>query len=117
MFKKIVGLFRKEPALVTGAGKLAEGHSKVVTFGDVLAGTGIQVMISRVGGKLVAIDAICPHQGALMEDGPLAEGKFVVCPLHMYHFDPATGRERSDLCRDAQSYKIRQTGDDAEIWL
>ena len=117
MFKKIAGLFRKEPALVTGTGKLKEGHAKIISFGDVLAGTGVQVMLTRKGGELTAIDAVCPHQGALMDDGELIDGEFVVCPLHMYHFDPESGRERSDLCRDAQSYKIRQAGDDAEIWI
>ena len=69
MFKKIAGLFGKRPAVVKGTGKLQEGHSKVVSFGDVLAGTGVQVMISRLNGELMAIDAICPHQGVLMEDG------------------------------------------------
>jgi nitrite reductase/ring-hydroxylating ferredoxin subunit len=117
MFKKIAGLFGKRPAVVKGTGKLQEGHSKVVSFGDVLAGTGVQVMISRLNGELMAIDAICPHQGVLMEDGPLTDGKFVVCPLHLYHFNPKTGAERSAQCRNAQSYKVREVGDDAEIWL
>ena len=117
MFKKIVGMFRKEPALVKGTGKLEDGHSKIVTFGDVLAGTGIQVMFTRLDGKLTAIDAICPHQGVLMSDGALASGKWVECPLHMYHFDPKTGDERSAQCRKAQSYKVRDLGDDCEIWL
>jgi len=117
MFKKIAGLFRGKPALVKGAGKLAEGQSKVVTFGDVLAGTATQVMFSRLNGELMAIDAICPHQGVLMDDGALAEGKYVRCPLHLYHFNPKTGAERSAQCRGARSFKVREVGDDADIWL
>lgn len=117
MFKKIVGLFRGKPALVKGTGKLEEGCSKVVTFGDVLAGTGTQVMFTRLEGKLHAIDAICPHQGVLMADGKLAEGKFVQCPLHLYHFDPKTGAERSAQCRSAKAFKVREADGDAEIWL
>lgn len=117
MFKKIAGLFRKEPALVTGTGKLKEGHAKIISFGDVLAGTGVQVMLTRKGGELTAIDAVCPHQGALMDDGELIDGEFVVCPLHMYHFDPKTGAERSQQCGPSRTFKVRDLGDDAEIWI
>jgi len=117
MFKKILGLFRGKPAIVKGTGKLAEGHSRIVTFGDVLAGTGTQIMFTRIEGKLHAIDAICPHQGVLMEDGPLAEGMYVRCPLHLYHFDPKSGDERSALCRSARAFKVREADGDAEVWL
>lgn len=117
MFKKIAALFRRRPALVTGAGKLAEGETRIVTFGDVLAGTATQVAFSRLDGELLAIDAICPHQGVLMSDGPLHEGKYVLCPMHLYRFDPKSGKEQGGQCRGARPFKVRQVGDDAEIWL
>lgn len=117
MFKKIAGLFRKQPVVVTGTGKLQEGHSKVVHIGDVLAGTGHQVLFTRLNGELMAIGAVCPHQGAQLDDGPLTDGKWVLCPLHMYHFDPKTGAERSHQCGASPPYKVREVGDDCEIWL
>ncbi len=117
MFKKIAAMFRGRPALVTGAGKLAEGETRIVTFGDVLAGDATQVAFTRVDGQLHAIDAICPHQGVLMGDGPLHEGKYVVCEMHMYRFDPKTGKERGGQCRSARVFKVREVGEDAEVWI
>jgi nitrite reductase (NADH) small subunit len=55
----------------------------------------------RVGGKLVAVfrsrtgrvfavDGTCPHKNGPLADGMLV-GESVVCPLHAYRFDAATG--------------------------
>jgi nitrite reductase (NADH) small subunit len=45
-------------------------------------------------GSVHAIQALCPHAG-----GPLADGQLddcvVVCPLHSYAFELATGAPRS----------------------
>ncbi|MDG1499536.1 MAG: Rieske (2Fe-2S) protein [Planctomycetota bacterium] len=116
MFKKLVSLFGGKPALVTGAGKLEEGQAKVVTFGDVLAGNAIQVMFSRVNGELRAMDAICPHEGVLMNDGPVTDGR-IVCPMHLYEFDTQTGREQGAQCKKAKIFKVREIGNDAEVWI
>ena len=116
MFKKIAALFRGKSALVTGAGKLEEGQAKVVTFGDVLAGNAIQVMFSRVDGELRAMDAICPHEGILMNDGPVEDGR-IVCPMHLFEFDTKSGVEKSAQCKKAKIFKVRELGDDAEVWI
>jgi nitrite reductase/ring-hydroxylating ferredoxin subunit len=116
MFKKIAALFGGKPALVKGAGKLQEGQAKVVTFGDVLAGNAIQVMFTRVGGELRAMNAICPHEGVLMNDGPVAGGH-VVCPMHLFEFDISTGKEKSSQCKKVEIYKVKEGGDDAEVWI
>ena len=117
MFKKIAALFGGKPALVKGAGKLKEGQAKVVTFGDVLAGTATQVMFSRVDGVLRAMNAICPHEGILMNDGPVAPGGHIVCPRHLYEFDIKTGREKGTHCKNVKIYKVREDGNDAEVWI
>lgn len=56
---------------------------------------GRQVAVFRHrGGRLSALDAVCPHAG-----GPLADGqtddRVVVCPLHLAVFELATGRSCS----------------------
>jgi nitrite reductase/ring-hydroxylating ferredoxin subunit len=117
MLKKIVALFGRKPALVKGAGKLEEGQAKVVTFGDVLAGTATQVMFSRVGGELRAMNAICPHEGILMNDGPVTSEGNIVCPMHLFEFDTKTGREKGTQCKNVKIYKVREDGNDADIWL
>jgi nitrite reductase/ring-hydroxylating ferredoxin subunit len=110
-------LFRGKPALVKGTGKLPEGQSKKVEFGDILAGTGKQIVLCRVEGELYAIDTLCPHEGGRIMDGPLVEGKLAMCPLHNYKFDPKTGASVGAVCRSAKTYKVREKDGDCEIWL
>lgn len=41
-------------------------------------------------GRLFATDDRCPHRGGPLSDGLLGEGR-VLCPLHGFAFDLATG--------------------------
>lgn len=41
-------------------------------------------------GTVFAVADRCPHKGGPLSDGMLA-GDQVVCPLHSFRFDPATG--------------------------
>lgn len=117
MFSKFFGAFGKKPALIKGTGKLAEGEAKRVSFGDPLAG-GTEVMLCRVGGRLHAVDRLCPHEsGGRLVEGPLVEGKYVMCPLHGYKFDPANGRAVGVPCKNAKTYRVREVDGDTEIWL
>jgi len=117
MFKKLGGLFRGKPHLIKGAGKLQEGHARKVEFGDPIAGNGVEVIVCRVDGALAALDARCPHEGGRITEGPLVDGKYAVCPLHNYWFDPFTGAVQNATCRKAKAFRIREVDGDAEIWL
>lgn len=110
-------LFRGKPAVVKGTGKLPEGQAKKVEFGDILAGTGKQVVLCRVGGTLYALDSRCPHEGGRISDGPLVDGTHAMCPLHNYKFDPRTGVAVGRVCGNATTYKVREKDGDCEIWL
>ena len=110
-------LFGGKPALVKGAGRLAEGQAKKITFGDPVAGDGAEIMLCRVEGKLMAVDVLCPHEGGRMAEGPLVDGKYVVCPLHQYFFDPKSGKPINAVCRKVKTYKVRESDGDCEIWL
>ena len=48
------------------------------------------VAVFRVGGKLFAIDAKCPHAGGPLERGTLTATS-VVCPWHGSEFDLESG--------------------------
>ena len=116
MLKKLFGFGRK-PAIVKGTQRLADGHAKKVDVGDVLAGTGKSIIFCRVEGKLHALDAVCPHEGGRIVDGPLIDGRYAHCPLHHYKFDPKTGAAVDVACAKARVYKVVEKADEAEVWL
>jgi nitrite reductase/ring-hydroxylating ferredoxin subunit len=117
MFDRILGLFGGKPVVVRGTGKLQEGHARKIEIGDVLAGTGRQIVLCRVDGELFALDAVCPHEGGRIIEGPLVEGKYALCPLHNYKFDPKSGKTIGVVCRDAKRYKAKEKNGNCELWL
>ena len=52
-------------------------------------GEKIAVFHTRAGG-VFAVQAACPHRGGPLADGLLG-GTIVICPLHAWKFDLATG--------------------------
>ena len=117
MFGRLLALFGGHGVVIRGTGKLPEGHARKIDIGDTLAGTGRQVVLCRVDGKLFALDALCPHEGGRISDGPLLEGRYAMCPLHNYQFDPKTGKARGRICKDATRYKLREKDGDCELWV
>lgn len=111
------GLFRGRPTVIEGIGALEEGTSRSVEIGDTLAGTGVELILCRVDGKVLALDARCPHEGGRIIAGPLVEGRYAACPLHNYQFDPATGKARDVACRKARTFRVRESGEVCEVWL
>lgn len=82
---------------------LGEGRSFQV--GDAL----IAVFRAR-GGQLFATQALCPHKRGPLADGIVGGGK-VVCPLHAYRFDLATGRPVQNDCKALQTYPVHISED------
>lgn len=66
-------------------GELPVGAAKEVEFEGRVYG------LFNVNGEILAIDAICPHQGGPLVDGSL-EGTMVTCPWHGWQFDIKTGK-------------------------
>lgn len=115
MFERILRLFRGKSLVIQGTSKLPEGEARKVDIGDVLAG-GKQVVLCRVKGKLYALDNVCPHEGGRITPGPLVEGKYALCPLHNYRFDPATGENVERLCGRAKTYRVEERDGNCELW-
>lgn len=52
--------------------------------------SGLPVLVTRLGGKLCAIGAVCSHAGGPLEEGKL-DGEVVTCPWHGSRFNVCSG--------------------------
>jgi len=117
MLHKLLNLFSKKGVLVPGGATVEEGTSRSIDIGDPLAG-GKRVILAKRDGVVYALDAHCPHDaGGQIQTGPLEHGKFVICPLHRYMFDPVTGRAEGVACPPGKRYKTKATGEDLEVFV
>jgi nitrite reductase (NADH) small subunit len=79
--------------------------------GRAYAVEGLQIAVFRLrDGSLRAIDAVCPHRGGPLADG-LTDARVVVCPLHGFTYDLATGKEVGNGGVAVTAYPVR--ADDA----
>ena len=92
----MAGLLEK-PVKVCELSELAEGCGKLVTVG------GKPVSLFRLGERVIATSAECPHEGGPLQDGTI-EGGCVVCPWHSYKFDLASGRCEDDAGLKLEAY-------------
>src|SRR6476646_10764059 len=58
--------------------------------GHALVVKGTDVAVMRDGDEVHALGGTCPHRGGPSADGQVIDGK-VICPLHLWDFDLATG--------------------------
>jgi nitrite reductase (NADH) small subunit len=61
---------------------------------------GVELAVFNLGSRFAAIENQCPHKGGPLCDG-IVSGTTVVCPLHGWRFDLATGlavRASSPAC-------------------
>jgi len=80
-------------------GEIAEGTGKAVIM------DGIQVAVFRRGGRLCAIENVCPHAGASLADGVL-DGDEVLCPLHNFRFNITTGACATDPILRVKTFSV-----------
>ena len=69
-------------------------------------------------GRLYAVQAKCPHRDGALADGIIGAGK-VVCPLHSFKFDLATGAPLGQMGKDCAALKtyVVSVNDDGEMLL
>ncbi len=82
-----------------GERELREGVGRLVSA------PGKSLALFRVGERIVAMDAECPHAGGALHEGKVEAG-CVVCPLHEYPFELATGRCRSQPSLSVRIYPV-----------
>jgi nitrite reductase (NADH) small subunit len=75
-----------------------------------VAGREIAVFRARGTDAVRATQARCPHKAGLLADGIVGDGK-VICPLHSYKFDLATGAAVGNDCTALATYRTAITED------
>ena len=83
----------------------------------IVAGREIAVFRARGADAVHATQARCPHKAGLLADGIVGHGK-VICPLHSYKFDLATGTPLGNACHSLKTYRTDITDDRRVLlWL
>ena len=82
--------------------------------GKQLAAAGRAVAVFRVGGKLHAMDGVCPHRGGPLGEGAVADG-IVTCPWHGWRFEVATGKCVNAPGRQQACLPVREEGGDVVV--
>lgn len=79
---------------------------------------GRYVLVTRLDGRLHALDDHCNHAGCLLSGG-FYEEDAVVCPCHEFAFDPRTGENVTTprLCGDQQVFPLRIENGDIVVEL
>jgi nitrite reductase/ring-hydroxylating ferredoxin subunit len=91
-----------------------EGFQKVANKKDIKEGSllgvefeGNKIALAMIDGKVFAIDAVCSHKGAPLEEGKL-EGFNLTCPWHYAVFDVRNGKvsDRTIWAKNQTSYPV-----------
>ena len=98
------------------------GFQRVANKKDIKEGSllgveieGNNIVLAMINGQVFAMDAICSHQGAPLEEGTL-EGYNLTCPWHYAVFDVRNGKvsDRTVWAKNQTSYPVnvdQSTGD------
>jgi nitrite reductase (NADH) small subunit len=67
--------------------------------------------------EVFATQARCPHKAGLLADGLVGAGK-VICPMHSYKFDLATGTPLGNACASLRTYRVEVTAEQRVVlWI
>jgi nitrite reductase/ring-hydroxylating ferredoxin subunit len=101
---------------IPGAARLPEREARklLVPLPD---GSTREIVLVRLDGELHALDSLCPHEGGRLAEGPLWGAGHLVCPLHLYRFDPRTGAAVDVDCEPARTFVVREVDGAAELEL
>jgi len=107
----------QDPIEFPEAQELAEGHAIKLLYPDPEGGPPRELLLSRVDGKIYAMDSECPHEGGRMAEGPLMDGRTVHCPLHLYRFEPGSGKAVQVDCPPVKTFEVEQRDGHTWVWV
>jgi 3-phenylpropionate/trans-cinnamate dioxygenase ferredoxin subunit len=68
---------------------------------------GVEILICNVGGAFYAIEDVCTHDGAPLDQGTL-QGACVTCPRHGATFDVRTGAATLPAIVPVMTFSVRE---------
>jgi nitrite reductase (NADH) small subunit len=77
---------------------------------------GRQVALFREGDRVHALDAVCPHRGALLAFGEVRDG-VVHCPLHAWPFRLADGTCPDEPGAAVDTFAVTLEGEEVYLEL
>lgn len=94
---------------VAKASEIPPGHTKRVVV------DATPVLVCNVDGAFYAIEDVCTHDGAPLDQGTL-EGHRIVCPRHGANFDVRTGEALTlPAILPVPAYRVRVSGEDLYV--
>jgi len=99
---------RRDLAKACPLGEVTDASGRLVTV------NGKALALFRVGERIVAMDAECPHEGGPLQEGTIESG-CIVCPWHAYRFDVASGACETDPSLRVRTYPTAVQ--DGVVWV
>ena len=96
---------------VARVGDIPPGEGRTVTVGDRL------VAVFFHDGRHLAIDDLCPHQGASLGAGHVDEDGAVTCPWHAWRFRLNDGKWADNPRLGVDTFETRVVGDRVQVRL
>ncbi|MBI5284676.1 MAG: non-heme iron oxygenase ferredoxin subunit [Chloroflexi bacterium] len=94
--------------------KVAQTPPGTISVHDV---GGVSIALCNVNGRFYAIDDVCTHDGASLDQGEL-QGQLVECPRHGAKFDVTDGRAVVlPAVRPVKTYAVQVDGDDVKVGI
>jgi nitrite reductase/ring-hydroxylating ferredoxin subunit len=97
--------------------------TKLAVIGDVPKDSVIEVehegnlyAVCNADGEFRALSGVCPHDGGPLGQGTVSQG-LVVCPWHMWEFDPSSGACPLDETLNVPVYPTKVEGDSVLVDL
>jgi nitrite reductase/ring-hydroxylating ferredoxin subunit len=107
---------RPRSVRIPGTARVPEGEARKVLVPNPDPGRPpLELLLVRLDGRLFALDSLCPHEGGRLAEGPLWDGCWVSCPLHLYRFDPCTGAAAEVECDSARVFTVREDASGAVV--
>jgi 3-phenylpropionate/trans-cinnamate dioxygenase ferredoxin component len=76
---------------------------------------GTEILLCNVDGTIFAIEDVCTHDGAPLDQGEL-DGKCIICPRHGAMFDVTTGAALTlPAVMPVQMFAVRVVGDNVFV--